>query len=86
MFCLGLFSNAFVNGGNVLCDIFQQTNPQEAAVELAARLECTSEKGEDILRCLSTQTQQSIVTKQSEMFVSFSNNITFLRILIIDNL
>ena len=67
---LGLFSNAFVNGGNVLCDIFQQTNPQEAAVELASRLDCTSEKGEDILRCLSTQTQQAIVTKQSDMFVS----------------
>ena len=69
-FLIGLFANAFVNGGNVLCDIFQQTNPQEAAVELASRLDCTSEKGEDILRCLSTQTQQAIVTKQSDMFVS----------------
>jgi len=68
----GLFANAFVNGGNVLCDIFQQTNPQEAAVELASRLDCTSEKGEDILRCLSTQTQQAIVTKQSDMFSFFS--------------
>ena len=50
--------------------MFHQSNPQEAAVELASRLDCTSEKGEDILRCLSTQTQQEIVLKQSAMFVS----------------
>lgn len=68
----GLFANAIVMGGNVLCDSFNQKNPQEAAVELASRLECTSEKGEDIIRCLSTQTQQAIVTKQSEMFTFFS--------------
>ena len=66
----GLFANAIVNGGNALCDMFHQSNPQEAAVELASRLDCTSEKGEDILRCLSTQTQQEIVLKQSAMFVS----------------
>ena len=70
---LGLFSNAIAMGGNALCDIFFQTNPQEAAVELASRLDCTSEKGEDILRCLSTQTQQEIVLKQSAMFVSLIN-------------
>ena len=70
---LGLFSNAIVMGGNALCDIFFQTNPQEAAVELASRLDCTSEKGEDILRCLSTQTQQDIVTKTSDMMVGFVN-------------
>jgi hypothetical protein len=57
-------------GGSVLCDIFFQSNPQEAAVELASRLDCTSEKGEDIVRCLSTQTQQDIIKKQSDMFVS----------------
>ena len=57
-------------GGSVLCDIFYQSNPQEAAVELASRLDCTSEKGEDIVKCLSTQTQQDIVKKQSDMFVS----------------
>jgi len=68
----GLFANAIVNGGNVLGDIFFQTNPQEAAVELASRLDCTSEKGEDILRCLSTQTQQAIVGKQNEMATFFS--------------
>ena len=70
---LGLFANAIVNGGNALCDMFHQSNPQEAAVELASRLDCTSEKGEDILRCLSTQTQQEIVLKQSAMFVSLIN-------------
>ena len=59
-------------GGSVLCDIFYNNNPQEAAVELASRLDCTSEKGEDIVRCLSTQTQQDIVTKQSDMFVSIT--------------
>ena len=69
-FAIGLFSNAIVVGGCVLCDVFFQTNPQEAAVELASRLDCSSEKGEDIVRCLSTQTQQNIVTKQSDMFVS----------------
>ena len=53
--------------------MFHQSNPQEAAVELASRLDCTSEKGEDILRCLSTQTQQEIVLKQSAMFVSLNN-------------
>lgn len=68
----GLFVNAIVMGGNALCDIFFQTNPQEAAVELASRLDCTSEKGEDILRCLSTQTQQAIVTKTSDMNTFFS--------------
>ena len=75
---LGLFANAIVMGGNALCDIFFQTNPQEAAVELASRLDCTSEKGEDILRCLSTQTQQAIVTKTSEMNVSVINFVAFL--------
>ena len=34
--------------GNALCDQYIQTNPHEAAVELANRLECSSEKGEDI--------------------------------------
>ena len=80
---LGLFANAIVNGGNALCDMFHQSNPQEAAVELASRLDCTSEKGEDILRCLSTQTQQEIVLKQSAMFVSpinfvFCNNVDWM--------
>ena len=73
----GLFANAIVNGGNALCDMFHQSNPQEAAVELASRLDCTSEKGEDILRCLSTQTQQEIVLKQSAMFVSLINFVFF---------
>ena len=73
----GLFANAIVNGGNALCDMFHQSNPQEAAVELASRLDCTSEKGEDILRCLSTQTQQEIVLKQSAMFVSLINFVLY---------
>ena len=67
---IGLFHNAITMGGNVLCDQFFQTNPQEAAVELASRLDCTSEKGEDIVNCLSRQTQQDITQKTSEMFVS----------------
>ena len=70
-------------GGSVLCDIFYQSNPQEAAVELASRLDCTSEKGEDIVRCLSTQTQQDIIKKQSDMFVSITlYQITTTRIII----
>ena len=34
--------------GNALCDQYMQKDPNEAAVELANRLECSSEKGEDI--------------------------------------
>ena len=39
---------AMALSGNALCDQYIQTNPHEAAVELANRLECSSEKGEDI--------------------------------------
>ena len=39
---------AIALSGNALCDQYIQTNPHEAAVELANRLECSSEKGEDI--------------------------------------
>ena len=56
--------------GNALCDQYIQKAPQDAAIELATRLECTSEKGEDIVKCLKRQTQQDIIKKSQDMFVS----------------
>ena len=59
--------------GNALCDQYLQSNPQEAAVELANRLECSStEKGADIVECLRRQTQQDIIKKVNDMFMFFS--------------
>jgi carboxylesterase type B len=49
-----------------------QNEPQEAAVELATRLECSSEKGEDIVNCLSRQTMQDIVLASNSMYMFFS--------------
>ncbi len=65
----GLFHGAMTLSGNALCDQYIQKAPQDAAVELATRLECTSEKGEDIIKCLKRQTQQDIVKKSQDMFV-----------------
>ena len=70
MFSIGLFHGAMTLSGNALCDHYIQKTPQEAAVELATRLECTSEKGEDIVKCLKRQTQQDIVKKSQDMYVS----------------
>ena len=47
---LGLFHGAMTLSGNALCDQYIQKAPQDAAIELATRLECTSEKGEDIVK------------------------------------
>ena len=58
--------------GNALCDQYIQSNPHEAAVEVANRLECSSEKGEDIVNCLSRQTQQDLVKAANSMFMFFS--------------
>ena len=67
----GLFHGAIALSGNALCDQYIQTDPNEAAVELANRMECfSSETGEDIVNCLSRQTQQDIVNAANSMFVS----------------
>ena len=66
---LGLFHGAMTLSGNALCDQYIQKAPQDAAIELATRLECTSEKGEDIVKCLKRQTQQDIIKKSQDMFV-----------------
>jgi len=58
--------------GNALCDQYMQNDPNEAAVELANRLECSSEKGEDIVNCLSRQTQQDIIKAANSMAMFFS--------------
>ena len=65
----GLFHKAILMSGNVLCDQFFQHDPHSAAVELANRLDCTSEKGEDIVDCLRRQTQQDIVKTSNAMTV-----------------
>lgn len=67
---IGLFHGVIALSGNALCDQYIQTNPNEAAIELASKLECSSEKGEDIVNCLSRLTQQEIVKGTNSMFVS----------------
>ena len=66
------YFRAIALSGNALCDQYIQSNPHEAAVELANRLECSSEKGEDIVNCLSRQTQQDLVKAANSMFMFFS--------------
>jgi len=68
----GLFHGAITLSGNALCDQYMQKDPNEAAVELANRLECSSEKGEDIVNCLSRQTQQDIIKAANSMAMFFS--------------
>jgi len=68
----GLFHGAITLSGNALCDQYMQNDPNEAAVELANRLECSSEKGEDIVNCLSRQTQQDIIKAANSMAMFFS--------------
>jgi para-nitrobenzyl esterase len=59
--------------GNALCDQYMQATPNEAAVELASRFECSAtEKGADLVDCLRRQTQQDIVKKSNDMFMFFS--------------
>lgn len=67
-----LFHGAITLSGNALCDQYMQNDPNEAAVELANRLECSSEKGEDIVNCLSRQTQQDIIKASNSMAMFFS--------------
>jgi len=67
-----LFHSAITLSGNALCDQYMQNDPNEAAVELANRLECSSEKGEDIVNCLSRQTQQDIIKASNSMAMFFS--------------
>jgi len=71
-FANGLFHGAITLSGNALCDQYMQNDPNEAAVELANRLECSSEKGEDIVNCLSRQTQQDIIKASNSMAMFFS--------------
>ena len=66
------YFRAIALSGNALCDQYIQSNPHEAAVELANRLECSSEKGEDIVNCLSRQTQQDLIKAANSMFMFFS--------------
>lgn len=68
----GLFHGAITLSGNALCDQYMQNDPNEAAIELANRLECSSEKGEDIVNCLSRQTQQDIIKAANSMAMFFS--------------
>ena len=75
-----LFHGAIALSGNALCDQYLQNDPAEASRELATRLECGTETGEDIINCLKRKTQQEIITASQEMFVScLSHSDIFLR-------
>jgi carboxylesterase type B len=68
-----LFHGVIALSGNALCDQYINSNPMEAAQELATRFECANiEKGADIIDCLQRQTQQDIVSKANDMFMFFS--------------
>lgn len=67
---LGLFNNAIIMSGSVVCDQFLQKDPQATAEEIASRLGCTSRKGEDIVNCLSRLTHQEIISAYNDMMVS----------------
>merc|ERR1712227_483968 len=45
----GLFHGAIALSGNALCDQYLQNEPQEASRELATKLECSTETGEEII-------------------------------------
>ena len=68
----GLFHGAIALSGNALCDQYLQNEPQEASRELATKLECSTETGEDIIICLSRKTQQEIITAAQQMFMFWS--------------
>merc|ERR1712168_1500367 len=68
----GLFHGAIALSGNALCDQYLQNEPQEASRELATRLECSTETGEDIILCLSRKTQQEIIKAAQQMFMFWS--------------
>uniref|UniRef100_A0A0K2USU3 Esterase FE4like [Apis mellifera] n=1 Tax=Lepeophtheirus salmonis TaxID=72036 RepID=A0A0K2USU3_LEPSM len=68
----GLFQGVIALSGNALCDQFIQNNPDEAAKELAARLECSSTDGKDIIECISRKTQQDIVEKSNSMMMFYT--------------
>merc|ERR1719211_966540 len=68
----GLFHGAIALSGNALCDQYLQNEPQEASRELAIKLECSTETGEDIIICLSRKTQQEIITAAQQMFMFWS--------------
>ena len=70
----GLFHKAVVMSGNALCDQHFQPDHQKAAEELAAKLDCSSTKGEDIVECLRRLTHQEIIKATNELFVSFERN------------
>lgn len=67
-----LFHGAIALSGNALCDQYLQNDPAEASRELATRLECGTETGEDIINCLKRKTQQEIITASQEMFMFWS--------------
>merc|ERR1711936_327180 len=67
-----LFHGAIALSGNALCDQYLQNDPNEASRELANRLECTTDTGEDIINCLKRKTQQEIISASQEMFMFWS--------------
>jgi len=68
----GLFHGAIALSGNALCDQYLQSEPAEASRELATRLECSTDSGEDIVKCLERKTQQEIIKASQDMFMFWS--------------
>jgi len=68
----GLFHGAIMLSGNALCDQYIQLNPSEASTDLATRMECNTETGADVIKCLEKKTQQEIVKASQDMYMFWS--------------
>ena len=68
----GLFHGAIALSGNALCDQYFQFRPEEASTDLAARMECATDNGEDIVNCLMRKQQQAIISASQDMAMFWS--------------
>ena len=67
--------------GTALCDQYLQNAPLEASRELATRLECSTDSGQDIINCLQRKSQQEIISAAQQMFVSLSLSLSLVLLL-----
>merc|ERR1712096_340127 len=63
----GLFHGAIALSGNALCDQFIQSQPEEASSDLAIRVGCSTNSGEEMLECLKRKSQQDLISESKEM-------------------
>jgi len=68
----GLFHGAIALSGNALCDQYFQFRPEEASTDLAVRMECATDNGEDIVNCLMRKQQQAIISASQDMAMFWS--------------